>query len=173
MNQDHRQVLHRLNCLAKDLDALYHQAARQLGVADSVLIVAYTLHEKGDGCFLYDIYSDSGVSKQTINSAMRKLEGDGLLYLTQDKGKMKRVWLTDSGRDFVSRTAKRLFGAECRALDGWTEDELAEYVSLMTKYNQCFRRELDHMEDEADPTYSRASSGKNAGEQDETTHPAF
>lgn len=149
MSNDRRQVLHRINCLSQDLDALYHQAARQLGVADSAMIIAYTLHERGDGCLLYDIYSDSGVSKQTIHSAIRKLEWDGLLYLTQDKGKMKRVWLTERGKEFVSRTASRLFETECRALDGWTEDELEQHVTLMEKYNQCFRRELDHMADEA------------------------
>lgn len=145
MSNDHQQVIHKLNCLAQDLDALYHQAARQLGVADSVLIVAYTLHEKGDGCLLYDIYNESGASKQTINSAMRKLEADGLLYLAQDKGKLKRVWLTDSGKDFIRQTGSRLHETEYRALAGWTAEELAQYMALMEKYNRSFRRELDQM----------------------------
>lgn len=145
MDNIYRAAVRRVNCLTNDTDALYHLVARKLGIADSVLITAYMIHENGDGCPLYDIYSESGVSKQTINSAIRKLERDGVLYLTPDKGKSKRVWLTDKGREFIANTAARLFEAECRAFDGWTDEEHEMYFKLIEKYNTAFRAEVEKL----------------------------
>lgn len=143
MQKKYREIVHKTNCLSNDMNALYHQAARKLGVADSVLIVSYTLFEKGDGCALYDVYTESGVSKQTINSAIRKLETDGVLYLEQDKGKAKRIRLTESGKRFVERTAGTLFAAECRAFGDWTDEEFDIYLRLMARYNSAFRAEIE------------------------------
>lgn len=143
MQKKYREIVHKTNCLSNDMNALYHQAARKLGVADSVSIVSYALYEKGDGCALYDVYTESGVSKQTINSAIRKLETDGVLYLEQDKGKAKRIRLTESGKRFVRQTAEPLFEAECSAFRGWTDEELAMYLHLMERYNNAFRTEIE------------------------------
>lgn len=146
MDRKYWEVLHRINCLSNDLDSLYHQAARKLGVADSVLIVSYMIYEKGDGCLLYDVCSESGLSKQTINSAIRKMEQDGVLYLEQGKGKTKRIRLTEQGREFVWQIANRIQEAECNTFQGWTEEEVAMHLKLMEKYNNAFRREIEKME---------------------------
>lgn len=146
MRSDLQDFVHRINCLSNDMDALYHLAARKLGVSDSVLIVAYMIHEKGDGCLLYDVCTDSGLSKQTINSAIRKLEADHVLYLEQDKGNTKRIRLTETGRQFVDQTASRLFDAECRAFASWEDEEFEMYLKLMEKYNHSFRAQLETME---------------------------
>lgn len=146
MIRNHLDILHQVNCLSNDLNALYHQAARKLGVSDSVLITVYEVYERGDGCLLSEIYKDSGVSKQTINSAIRTLEQEDILYLESAGGKMKRVRMTEKGREFVTRTASTLSAAECSAFDGWTAEELAQHVSLLARYNQAFRRAIEQME---------------------------
>lgn len=145
MKQTYQEQIQRFNCLSKELDALYHRAARKLGMADSSLLVLYTIYEKGDSCLLYDIYSESGVSKQTINSALRKLEQDEILYLKQEKGKTKRVCLTENGREYMKKTAVRLFEAECNAFCGWTEEEMAMHLMLLEKYNRSFREQIENM----------------------------
>lgn len=146
MKENYYDKVHRVNCLANDLDALYHQAAWKIGVSDSVLCILYMIYEKGDGCLLYDICNESGISKQTINSAIRKLEGDEILYLEQDKGKTKRVWLTEKGKDYIARTAVRLYEAECSAFADWTEEDFESYLRLMKKYNDSFRIQVENME---------------------------
>lgn len=140
------EKLRRINCLANEMDMLYHQAARKLGVSDSVLCVLYMIHEQGDGCLLRSICSDSGISKQTINSALRNLERDGILYLEQDKGKSKRIRLTEKGKDFTAHTAALLYEAERSAFDDWTEEELSQYLYLMKKYNNAFRVQVEKMD---------------------------
>lgn len=140
--------VHRINNLASDMDALYHQAARKLGLADSELIVLYAIYERGNSCLLYDICRESGASKQTINSAIRKLENAGALYLEKDKGKNKRVFLTAKGKQLTMRTAARLFEAECNVFMSWTEEEFETYLLLMGKYNRAFRAELAKIEEQ-------------------------
>lgn len=146
MENAQRRAVQTLNALSYDLDVVYHQAARRLGVTDSAMYVLYRLYELGDGCRLQDICRDAGISKQTINSALRKLEGEGILYLTPEGGKTKRVRLTEAGKIRVSQTAARLYGAECAALEGWTPEEIETHLHLMTKYIRSFRAQIDSME---------------------------
>lgn len=40
VQKNYRDIIHEINCLPTNLDGLYHQAARKLGVADSMSQVA-------------------------------------------------------------------------------------------------------------------------------------
>lgn len=44
------------------------------------------------------------MTKQTVNSALRRMEGDGLIYL-ESAGRGKDVCLTPEGEALVQRTA--------------------------------------------------------------------
>lgn len=70
--------MQRFNLLQSEIDTAYHDAALKLGRSDSAMLVLYTLCSGGGECMLGDI--TSGASKQTINSALRKLESEGIIY---------------------------------------------------------------------------------------------
>lgn len=146
MKHDSREKVQRLNRLSYDFDQLYHQAARTLDMSDSALRILYALCEQSDGRLLQDVCRESGVSKQTINSALRKLESEDILYLEQDRGKSKRVFLTEKGRAYAAQTAARLYAAECDAFDDWTEEELELYLNLMHKHVDSLRAQINRME---------------------------
>lgn len=141
------EKVHQVNSLAGELEAIYHQAAWKLGLSDSVLMVLYGIHDLGDKCKLYDICMTSSLNKQTINSAIRKLEQEEILYLEQETGRTKRVCLTEKGRGLLQQTAGRLYEAERNALRDWPEEEFAQYLALMRKYNRCIRTEIEKMEE--------------------------
>lgn len=145
MNDIKSEMVHKINHLSNDLDSIYHSAARLLGVNDSILFVLYTLYEKGDGCLLQDVCRESYISKQTVNSAIRKLEQDGIIFLEQYKGKAKKVRITPIGQEYISKTAKRLFEAECGAFKDWSQEQLMTYLSLSQKYNQALRLEIEKL----------------------------
>lgn len=145
MESAYLDKVHRVNCMTNEMDALYHRAARRLGVPDSVLIVLYMLYEKGDGCRLYDVVNESGLSKQTVNSAVRMLEHEGSVYLEPDAGKTKRIRLTQTGRVRMAQTAQCLFEAERRVFGAWSEEEFETYLRLMKKYNDAFRGEVERL----------------------------
>ena len=111
MKINHINEIHRINYLTAETDALYHRASLKLGITDSVSIVLYSIYDAGNDCLLSDIYKKSGISKQTINSAIRGLEADGILYLEQHNGRSKKIVLTDKGKGYVQKTAARLYQA--------------------------------------------------------------
>ncbi len=132
----------RINCLTEDIDSLYHQAALKLGVSDSVLFILYMTLIHGERCFLNNIYKLSGISKQTINSAIRKLENEEIVYLEKHNGKSKIVCLTEKGKSYANRTAARLYEAECSAFHDWSEEEIDLYLRLVEKHNASLRNQI-------------------------------
>ena len=149
MNQSRVGELHQINYLTSEMDALYHKSSLKLGITDSVSIVLYAIHDAGERCLLSDIYKQSGINKQTVNSAIRNLEVDGILYLEQHTGRAKTVILTDKGRDFVEKTIVRLCEAEARAFDSWAPGEVSTYIRLMEKHVSCFGQQIDALEPDA------------------------
>lgn len=143
MDSQKRALIRRINYLASEMQALYHQSSLKLGISDSVSIVLYTIYDAGDSCPLSDTYKKSGISKQTIHSAIRALEADGIVVLERDTGRSKRVLLTERGREYVQKTAARLYEAEIRAFDSWSEEEVDTYIRLMEQYTACFRRQVE------------------------------
>ncbi len=131
-----------INYLVSELDALYHQASLKIGMADSEMRVLYTVHEDGGGCLLSEIYKRSGISRQTVNSAVRKLEADGIIRLERHMGKARKVLFTQKGERYAADTVARLCEAEMRAFGSWTEEEIDAHVRLTEKYAECFRQQI-------------------------------
>lgn len=73
MNIKISESLKHFNYLQSELDAVYHEASLKLGMSDSSMIILYTLCNEGGSCLLNDICILTCLSKQTINSAIRKL----------------------------------------------------------------------------------------------------
>lgn len=135
----------KINYLTSEIDSLYHQSSVKLGISDSVSIILYSVWDEGESCLLSDIYKKSGISKQTVNSAIRNLEADNILYLEQHKGRAKKVILTDKGKGFVNQTIVRLQKAEANAFGTWSEEEINTYIQLMEKYVDCFRSQIEKL----------------------------
>ena len=142
-----RQI-HRLNYLTSELNGLYHQASLRIGLSDSAMRILYAIYDNGDGCLLHTICRQSGISKQTVNSALRTLEEEDILYLVHYKGKNKKVMLTDKGKAYLEQTAARIYEAESKAFAFWTETEVEEYLRLTEKFAQSFREQVQAMSSE-------------------------
>ena len=86
--------------LSGEINSLYHEAAVKMGISDSVMNILYVIYEKGDSCLQSEISKLSGISRQTINSSVKKLEKDEILYLKQGQGRNTIVCLTEKGLKF-------------------------------------------------------------------------
>ena len=136
------EKLQRINQLISETDGLYHQASLKIGLSDSASRILYALYTAGGSCPLSDIYKDAGISKQTVNSALRKLEEEGTVHLEQHHGKAKLVFLTEQGRGKANRTVSRLVDAEIGAFESWSEEEIDTYMALTNKYLVTFREQV-------------------------------
>ena len=73
--------LKRYNYLVGEIDATYHELSTKFGLSDSMMRILYTICDNGTDCPLQKICRLTGLSKQTINSALRRLEQEGIVYL--------------------------------------------------------------------------------------------
>lgn len=138
------EEMKRFNYLAGEIDSLYHEAALRLGLSDSAFAVLYTICNEG-GCGISDVCRLTGVSKQTVNSALRKLENEGVVRLEALDGKQKRIALTAKGSRLAKKTAAKIVEAENRVFGSWTEKERSEYLCLTERYLSDFRKEIDKL----------------------------
>ena len=63
--------------LYKKMDAVYYQMAIAQKLTPSEMDIYYTICVLGDGCLQRDVCNLALTSKQTINSALKKMEKQG------------------------------------------------------------------------------------------------
>ncbi len=133
----------RFNYLLGEMDAAYHEISLKLGMSDSAMIILYTICDIGDCCLLTEICRLSGLSKQTVNSALRKLEAQGTLYLEKAGPKGKKVCLTEAGKTLAERTGLRL--TEDAILASWPRQDVEKYLDLTERFLNALRKEAEKL----------------------------
>lgn len=145
MNIHVSKELRRFNHLLGEINGVYHEAAVKLGLSDSAMSVLYTLCSEGDPCPLHEVVRQSGRSKQTINSAIRKLEGEGTVRLEAAGGRGKNVRLTGQGRELVRRTAALLMEMEDGIYASWSREELRTYLELTGRFAAALKEKVKRL----------------------------
>ena len=144
MKKSEEQLKH-FNFLTSEIDSVYHEAALKFGLSDSMLLVLYAVCNYEGSCLLNDICRFSGTSKQTVHSAVRKLQEEGYVSLEAFDGRKKMVRLTKKGEELTAGTARRLIRIEEEIWDSWTEEERELYLKLTQRYLDCFRKKVKEL----------------------------
>lgn len=100
---------------------------------------------RGNPCPLLEIAKLTGISRQTIHSAIKKLEAQGILTLESPGGRRKLVRLTEEGMELAEKTAGRLIKIENEIFDSWTGEELEQYIRLTGRYPEQFREKTGRL----------------------------
>ena len=124
----------RINHLHSEINNVFHEMSQQMGLSDSVSYILYTICNFGDSCLLTDIISMTGIPKQTANSALRKLESEGILRVEAVDCRRKRVILTEQGLILARRTAGEMIRMENEIFASWSEAERNLYLELTRRY---------------------------------------
>ncbi len=132
----------RCNLLQSEIDTAYHEVAKRFGLSDSTLIILYTICMFGESCPLSEIVHLSAMSKQTVNSALRNMERDGLIVLASSSAKTKAVILTEKGKALSERTAIPLMGAEDAVFASWSREDVENYVRLTERFLTDLKKEI-------------------------------
>ena len=142
------------NGIQKDSDQLYRRFARHFGLSDSACWILYVLREENRPLSQTELCSALYLSKQTINSALKCLENQGVIRLGCAEGdrRSKLVSLTEAGLALVERAIDPIFRVEERAFLRLTEAERTALLALGQKY-------LDLLHEEADVLFSQSPTG--------------
>ena len=139
--------LKRYSYLTSEIDAAYHEAALKCGLADSAMRILYARCLHGEVCGLGEVISLSGISKQTVNSALRNMEREGVLKLEPEKegSRRKKVILTGKGKALVQNTVLKVFRIENEVFASWTEEERELYLKLTQRYLVSFKEKIKEL----------------------------
>lgn len=134
------------NNLIGEIDSLYHEANLKFGYPDSVMHIFYALCVNGNSCMLSDICRKTGLSKQTVNSAIRKMEKEELIVLESVNSKSKRVTLSEKGEELAKKTTLKLINIEASIFAEWSAEDLNKYIELTKLYLQKLKEKLSTLE---------------------------
>ena len=137
--------LRKYNELYRETDSLYHAIAVKSGLSDGAFWILYTICEYGDGCLQKDICNAFYVSKQTVHSAIRRLQEDGYLYLEAGKGRDKHIHLTEQGERLVEEKIAPVIVAENAVFDRMEAGERAKMLRQMEEYMRMLREAFQSM----------------------------
>lgn len=142
MEHANQSETRRYNRLISEIDEVYHEVAVRQGFSDSAMAILYALSDNGGQCRLTELIRLSGVNKQTVNSALRKLEKNDIVYLESAGGKAKRVCLSEHGLAIVHNTVERVLEVERKIYSSWSREEWELYIQLTERYLCQLRVEM-------------------------------
>ncbi len=139
------RALKEYDSLWREIEMLWHEVARKAGVSDSAFAILSTILELGEGCLQKDICDMNSISKQTIHSAIKKLEQDGLIVLGQESDKDKRVFLTPEGKAFARERILPYADADNQVFAEMTREESSELLRLTELYLHRLQEKIRRM----------------------------
>lgn len=134
--------LRRLN---REIRSLYQKTAEQAGLAESEFEILRTVWELGGGCSQSDICRYIFLKKQTVNSAVRKLEQDCLLKPNEREGRAIPLSLTAKGRHLAESIVAPIITMENEVFMRFSSIERANLLRLTQKYISCLRVQVAEM----------------------------
>ena len=114
---------------------------RQL--SDSAFGILYWLDDLGDGCLQRDVCVASGLTKQTVNSSVHKLERTGFVELRVEQGRGTHLHLTEAGRALVEERVRPVAEAETAAFVAMGSRDSEELLRLTHLHLELLREQVE------------------------------
>lgn len=128
-----------------EFDIEYHKLASFYNLSDSSFWILYALNENKEGCTQKELYTDWCVNKQTINSSIKYLQNKGYITLEHygDNKKLKKVCLTNAGKNLVSNTIGKVVKVEEKAFKKINEKEMDMVIKFLKEQANSFKEEVN------------------------------
>lgn len=120
-----KEFLRGVNSIYKKNCAVYYKLASHYGLTETMFDILYFVRENED-CFTQaQLCNNLYLRKQTVNTALKKLEKEGYIYLAKDAGnrKNKTIHFTEKGEILARNTVDHVFDVERRAFERLSDTE--------------------------------------------------
>ena len=134
------------NYLYKRLDDKYSTLASIYGISDCAMWILYAMRENDNKQLTQtEVAKGLYMSRQSVSSAIKKLEKDGLITLEKQKGneKNKILHLTEQGKTLAQKTDDKIIKSERSAFQSLKEKERESFIKLTKKYVDSLLTNLD------------------------------
>lgn len=116
------------------IEGIYHTAAVKMGLSDSELWILYSLSAGEKPIHQTELIKFTGMKKTTVNSALKKMEREGLLSATPADGRNTCISLTENGRLLAERTVCRLIELENKIYESWSPEDQEIIIRINRDY---------------------------------------
>ena len=134
------------NSIIKENEGIYRRVAKKNGLSDSAFWILYMMCEE-EGKLTQSTVCDTFCQpKQTVNSALKKLEKEGFVKLETVAGSNgKHINFTQKGWKFAKQTIYRVIASEQKAIDGLTLKEQEEFFRLFRKFTKLLKENMEEI----------------------------
>lgn len=141
-------VLSVFNQMHKKMNVLYHNYAKSVGLSDTAFWLIYSLYEHGQPCTQKELCEAWFYAPQTINSALKTLEQQGIitLSLAPNNRKNKQIFLTHAGKALMEEKITPLVLAEERSFSQLSEEERMDLLEITQKHIHLLEDEISQIE---------------------------
>ena len=134
-----------MNVVFENIDVYYHEAAKRMGLSDAEFILLYILVQADGFIPQKRIYQETCKSKSTINSAIKKLENNGIVEIKALDGKSTQVRLTKEGKKLSQNTVVKVIEIENRIYDSWSNEQKELMLYLNKDFLDKFSAEVERL----------------------------
>lgn len=141
-------VLAAFNQAHRRMNVLYHNYAKNAGISDAAFWLLYSLYEKGGPCTQTELCEAWFFAPQTINSALKSLQKQGLIALDLEPNsrKNKQIFFTEDGKNLVKEKIAPLVRAEEQSFLRLEEEERNALLSITQKQINMLEEEINKIE---------------------------
>lgn len=133
-----------INTIFKNIDHLYYECARNSGISETAYYILMTVRIEKNQCTQTDICERWAMSRQTVNSALKRLEKDGYLVLIPTtSGRSKVIELTDKGNGYVKQHIDPILVLEDKAWKQLSREKRELFSEILQEYYNFFSNGLE------------------------------
>lgn len=131
----------------KRYDAAFKQMATKVNRQPIEIIIMMTMAEKDNLVSQKELSLLLYESKQTINSAVKRLQSQGFIKLVThpDDGRFKLLALTQSGCQFVIQHRTTINQVTNQVFDHYTPIQVQQFVSMLDDYVDTLEKHIDNI----------------------------
>ena len=124
-----------LNQCDKELDELYHKYAVHHHLSDAALWILYAIYDANEMITQSDICNTWFFTRQTIHTALKGLEQQGIIEVTSipTNKKSKQLHFTKDGKQTAQQLLTPLLEAEKNVFTAFSDEENELYAQLSKK----------------------------------------
>ncbi len=138
-----KRMLIEYNLIFREMDEVYRQIAEHYGLSECAFWILYAIRESDNNYTQSDLCRILSLSKQTINSALKKLEENEYIMLQCDERnrRNKRIIFTKSGEKLANNTVDKVFEVEEKTFSYFENDDAEKYMEYFRKHLRILREE--------------------------------
>ncbi len=140
-----KKKLYEYNNVLKSVDESYRNVAKRYGLSEAAFWTLYTLRMEPGNITQSDVCDVLYQPKQTVNSALKRLESKGYITLTPTGAHSKNISFTESGIKLCEQTVDKVIEAECETLREMTDEEKENLIALQKLYGILLKNKINNL----------------------------